>query len=128
MYASYADGKFIVQPKSSFFSSLTTWKNCCIGVINDSVKLSFNDIRTLTIEEFSCVGFIDVFQHDLGFMVFNFDNHRNLLRAIAKGFMFIECAKPAFEVFFKSWNEKLYTSKSDTVKVWLRLTKTPYTY
>lgn len=68
-------------------------------MINDSIKLNFNEIRTLGIEEFSCVDLIDVFQHELGFMVFKFDTHRNLIKATTTGTMFIDCAKPAFEVF-----------------------------
>lgn len=50
-------------------------------------------------------------------MVFKFDTRKNLLRATASGSLFVDCASPAFEVFFKPWSKSLYLGKG----AWLKL-------
>lgn len=60
-------------------------------------------------EGFFCIGLLDVFLHNPGFMVFRFENVDSLNNAAASGSLPVECVFK-FGVFFKSWNETLFSS------------------
>lgn len=84
-----------------FNESKLNWEYCGVAIVSAEIKLSFNEIRRLDLEEFKCVGLLDVLQHHLGFMVFKFDTFKTLLKSTAMGSMFVECASPVYELFFK---------------------------
>lgn len=69
------NGLIMVKSKSSFFVDSSFKRKTCyvvVVVVNNSVKPPFSEIRKLALEEFHYVGLMDVFKHELGFMIFLF--------------------------------------------------------
>lgn len=98
-------GPILDKLMDSFFNEISLkWKFCCFSILNIDVRLSFNEIRVFFLEEFKCVGLLDVFQHNLGFTIFKFDTYNNLIKVTTTGSLFVENVSQVFEIFFKSWN------------------------
>lgn len=122
-------GLVIIKHVDSFFSSFKIWNSCCLVVVKESVTFNFNEIHLLAVGEFNELGLREVFEHRLGYMIFKFVSQKHMLKATVSRSLFVECAKPEFEVFFfKQWSEGMYLGTGDNIKVWVQLNNVPFIY
>lgn len=124
-------GSIIVNPGKNFFDSAhSIWKNSCIGLISDKIPFSIDKFKDNVLKDLKCLGVINVFRHNLGFLILKFDTNENLITATELGTFRVDSVNDPFEILLKPWDEKLFMSLTshETVKMWIQMSAVPFTY
>ncbi|KAK1400840.1 hypothetical protein POM88_000445 [Heracleum sosnowskyi] len=120
------NGVTCVKPSVDFLHDLAVnWVNGCYALPQSVVYFEFNVIKDHALHKFSSLGFINVFNHFGGVIVFRFRDSTSLNQFLRNSLVTIECC-----VFnMKAWHEYYpFNNVNDKVRVWVCSSRDPFLY
>ncbi|KAK1400831.1 hypothetical protein POM88_000436 [Heracleum sosnowskyi] len=120
------NGVTCVKPSVDFLHDLAVnWVNGCYALPQSVVYFEFDVIKDHALHKFSSLGFINVFNHFGGVIVFRFRDSTSLNQFLRNSLVTIECC-----VFnMKAWHEYYpFNNVNDKVRVWVCSSRDPFLY